>query len=388
MKNKIIILMLIFLLTGCYGYQELNEKAIVKGISIDFEKNQYVVNYMVSNANVSNGKNSETNPQTALLEGKGDTISEAVAEINLLSPKKTYIGHMLILVISDELAKNGVATPTDYFFRNTQSKKSFYFVLSKGNKAKEILSILSPLNTFPAENITENLATSDLTEGFISNITFTEFISDILSDGVDPVLNGIKMIGSSESGSKKENLESSEIKNYIKIDTLGIFKKDKLIGFASKTVSKGINILNQKSDNFQIETILNDKKVVFRFKDIKVKKEVSFDDKITFKFKVIGESEIEETNGNFNISKGKDIKLLKESLDKKLMEILTETINYSKETKADFLGLGNYIYLNHYKKWKKIKDNFDLKNIVVKLEVNNNLLRNYNTNEGTRKVHE
>ena len=130
---------------------------------------------------------------------------------------------------------------------------------------------------------------------------------------------------------------------------LYIFKKDKLIGFASKTVSKGINILNQKSDNFQIETILNDKKVVFRFKDIKVKKEVSFDDKITFKFKVIGESEIEETNGNFNISKGKDIKLLKESLDKKLMEILTETINYSKETKADFLGLGNYIYLNHYK---------------------------------------
>ena len=235
--------MLIFLLTGCYGYQELNEKAIVRGISIDFEKNQYVVNYMVSNANVSNGKNSETNPQTALLEGKGDTISEAIAEINLLSPKKTYIGHMLILVISDELAKNGVATPTDYFFRNTQSKKSFYFVLSKGNKAKEILSILSPLNTFPAENITENLATSDLTEGFISNITFTEFISDILSDGVDPVLNGIKMIGSSESGSKKENLESSEIKNYIKIDTLGIFKKDKLIGFASKTVSKGINIL-------------------------------------------------------------------------------------------------------------------------------------------------
>ena len=46
------------------------------------------------------------------------------------------------------------------------------------------------------------------------------------------------------------------------------------------------------------------KKVVFRFKDIKVKKEVSFDDKITFRFKVIGESEIEETNGNFNISKG------------------------------------------------------------------------------------
>ena len=70
------------------------------------------------------------------------------------------------------------------------------------------------------------------------------------------------------------------------------------------------------------------------------------------------------------------------------MEILTETINYSKETKADFLGLGNYIYLNHYKKWEKIKDNFDLKNIVVKLEVNNNLLRNENTNEGTRKVHE
>ena len=63
-------------------------------------------------------------------------------------------------------------------------------------------------------------------------------------------------------------------------------------------------------------------------------------------------------------------------------------INYSKETKADFLGLGNYIYLNHYKKWKKIKDNFDLKNIVVKLEVNNNLLRNENTDEGTRKVHE
>ena len=69
-------------------------------------------------------------------------------------------------------------------------------------------------------------------------------------------------------------------------------------------------------------------------------------------------------------------------------EVIWNYGNYSKETKADFLGLGNYIYLNHYKKWKKIKDNFDLKNIVVKLEVNNNLLRNENTNEGTRKVHE
>lgn len=137
MKNKIIILMLIFLLTGCYGYQELNEKAIVRGISIDFEKNQYVVNYMVSNANVSNGKNSETNPQTALLEGKGDTISEAIAEINLLSPKKTYIGHMLILVISDELAKNGVATPTDYFLEIRSQKNLFTLFYLKEIKLKK-----------------------------------------------------------------------------------------------------------------------------------------------------------------------------------------------------------------------------------------------------------
>ena len=88
MKIRYLLFLIIFLATGCWNYTELNELAIVKGVSVDFEENKYVVNYMISNASSEKGSSKESSPQTALIEGKGQTISDAISEIKLISPKK------------------------------------------------------------------------------------------------------------------------------------------------------------------------------------------------------------------------------------------------------------------------------------------------------------
>ena len=40
------------MITGCYDYEELNDRAIVSGISIDFEDDTYIVNYEIGRAHV------------------------------------------------------------------------------------------------------------------------------------------------------------------------------------------------------------------------------------------------------------------------------------------------------------------------------------------------
>ena len=104
---KKLFLLFLILLTGC-NYHELNDLAIVKGASVDLIDGEYVVNYIVN-----------SNEDKEIFEGKGKTISDAISNMNLKSPKEFYIGHMLIYIVSKDIARSGINKVIDYFFRNS-----------------------------------------------------------------------------------------------------------------------------------------------------------------------------------------------------------------------------------------------------------------------------
>ena len=68
MKRVIIIFTIIFLLSGCYNYKELNKLAIVSSVSIDKSNNEYLVG-----AQVINIKNKEdtSSSNVTVYEAKG-----------------------------------------------------------------------------------------------------------------------------------------------------------------------------------------------------------------------------------------------------------------------------------------------------------------------------
>ena len=367
--KKLIFIFLVFLLTGCYNYRELNNLAIVKGASVDIEDGQYVVTYIISNISKSQEN------MTTILEGKGSTISDAIAEMNLMSSKELYIGHMLIYVISEEVAKNGISNITDFFFRNPTSKKTFQIIISKNKKAKDILKVLSPLDSFPTDSIVKNLTTESSLSSFFVNTTLLSFLKKVKDPGIEAIASGITII----KNSKSENL--------IKIEPLAIFKNDIFLKWENEEISNGISLLLNQSSYSKITTNCEHGKVVFSMSNIKIKKSFKIKKEIDFKIKLTGNTEISEMSCNYNTQKKEDLIFLENILINKLSDILNKTIDEIKTTKIDSIGLGNYIYQNDYQNWLKIKNDY-LNNLNVEFEIIPNLLAYENSNEGTNKIND
>ena len=76
MKKIIILLIFSFFLTGCFDYQELNDRAIIVGLGVDYQNDEYVVNFEVLNSQKNSSEKSGGPNKSYLIEGKDKTFSK------------------------------------------------------------------------------------------------------------------------------------------------------------------------------------------------------------------------------------------------------------------------------------------------------------------------
>lgn len=370
--KKLIILPIILLLTGCWNYYELNNLAICTGIAIDKIDNKYEVTYLISNAKKNETSSKDGEAGTTTYNGTGETIQEAINDLQIKMPFEPYSGHLVVAVISDEIAKEGLENILDYLARDTESRNFFYILLSKNTKAKNILEIISPLQTFPSQTIAKDIETSSDNSSLIYKITYNDFIYTLLEQGINPVLNSVTILGNKEEGTDTKELTNIIPQATIKIDTLGIFKEDKLIGWATLDESKGINLLSNNVENIYIKTKCEDKYMMNHIENIKVKTNIDLDNnKVLVKIK--GKTSLIETNCKINLENPETIKTIEQNIKEELNRIINEsTYLVQKKYKTDVLGYGKIIHKKNPKKWKEIKNNWNeiFKNLKIETEIN------------------
>ena len=175
MKTKIfLILSLCFLTSGCWNYNELDDFAIATGMGIDEHEDGYKVSLVISNSQSTQGSSREGEAQTTVFTGIGNNITEAINEIDMKTPRNLYLGHMAVVVIDEEVARKDINIVLEALTRNPESAKKYHITLAKNKKAEEILKTLSPLESFPSQNIANNIVTASATQ----SITTESFISD------------------------------------------------------------------------------------------------------------------------------------------------------------------------------------------------------------------
>lgn len=92
MKKIIIMLISIFLLSGCADYVEINDLAIISGIAIDYENDLYKLTAQL----IENDKESKV----VVLTTASSSIDEAMSEISKLSNKELFISHLKVLILA------------------------------------------------------------------------------------------------------------------------------------------------------------------------------------------------------------------------------------------------------------------------------------------------
>lgn len=362
MKKLLIMLTFILFLTGCWNYRELNDYAIATGMAIDYEDGEYEVSLLFANG--SNKEDEDT--QVTVTSEKGKTIYEAIKNISLSMPKEIYISHLSVIVFSEDMAKNGLRPALDFLLRDPQSHQNFYLIVAKDTKAKDTLTILTPLADYPSQNITANIKITEKLQGRITNASFNNFVSKILQKGSNPISNSIIIVGNETEGTKKEEQENSVASAYTKLDTLGLFKNDKLVGWATMDESIGINMLLGDVEILYLNLPCNNDNLVITSTSYKIKNNIE-KDKITVNINASGM--INEVGCSVNLEDPKNIQKYEQKAEEKMKEYIKMAIDKAKSLKTDIFGYGNMIYKKYPNYFNSI-DNWDEVFPNLKIDIN------------------
>ena len=372
MKKFVLIIITLFILlisSGCYNYKEINDMAIVSSIGID--KDNKNDKYIVS-AQIMNSKESEDSEdsQITVYTKEGDTVHEALRNITLKSPRKLYGNHLSKIVLSEEVAKEGIDNILDIFNRITEVRNEFIITIVKEDKASDVLKVLTTTESIPAEYVKLSLKIADKTSGLTYATKLDEFISLYLKKGIDPVVPVLKIDKKEKKGTTINNITTTNPISKIVIEDLAVTNKGKLETYLKNEEVIGYNFLRNQIQKMIIPVKCDDENNYASISILKNKTKSSAekkDNKYIINFNINSEAIITEYNCRKDLSDEKVIKELEKDTEKKIKRYIKKSLNKQKETKGKFLGLERIIYLD-YPKYKN-------EDYSVKYNVNVNLVR-------------
>lgn len=380
MKKFVLIIITLFILlisSGCYNYKEINDMAIVSSIGID--KDNKNDKYIVS-AQIMNSKESEDSEDSQIIvyTKEGDTIHEALRNVTLESPRKLYGNHLSKIVLSEEVAKEGIDNVLDTFNRLSEVRNEFIITVVKDNKASDVLKVLTSTETIPAEYVKLSLKIADETSGLTYTTKLDEFISLYLKKGIDPVVPVLKIDKKSKKGTTIDNITTTDPMSKIVIENLAVTNKGKLETYLKSEEVIGYNFLRNQIQKMIIPVKCDDKNNYASIAILKNKTKSNTskkDNKYIINFDINSEAIITEYNCESNLKNEKVIEKLEKDTEKKINRYIKKSLDKQKETKGKFLGLERLIYLD-YPKYKNedysVKYNVKV-NLVRKGEIRNSI---------------
>ncbi len=371
MKNKLFILLAFcLLLCGCGNYRELNDLSIVTGVAIDKNDDGYRLSFLIANSQKAQTSSKEGEAQTTVYSGTGENLTAAVKAIDAKSSKQLYYGHINVVVISEEVGKDGFLKIADTLLRDPETRKQFNILQAKDSTAEEILKIVSPLETFPSQNIAELIKSNQVTQSFSAEVNYSLFVGKIVDEGSEPILPTIEINGDAEKGSKQKNIESTEPETYLKLGSLAVYREDKFLGYLTKNQSQDVNILNNNINEFMYNFKYNNDLISYTTDNIKTEINVVSPTKVEVNVKSHGF--ISEANSKLNFENSKTIDNLQKNINASIKKGLENTLKILQtDYRSDIIGFGNRIYKKYPNQWRKMENEWNEK-YFPKLDININ----------------
>lgn len=355
MKKILIIISLIFMLSGCFDYIEVDDLLIISGILIDYEDDKFkITSQLIEN---------DEKTVVKVVTTEGETIEECIAEISKLSNKDIFLSHLKVVVITDNIIKNNINF-YDYFLREPKSKMNFY-LYTVSNEDKDKIFNMNKKDDGSALFIKDMMDFNNKIFSTSTPTSFLDYMYKKLEVGLTPIYPNLTI--------KKNNDEDILYLQDIIIydDNQNKFKLDDKEGVFYNIITNNveetvINIPcneNENNDNFSLN-------IYFIKSNFKWKNEVfNIDTKITGK--------INSYSCKYDLTDNKTIEKLNNLASEYINENINNVVNIAKENKTDFIGIGNYIYKHDKNYFDFENDNWNNKLSNIKVKVNTNTTIKY-----------
>ena len=374
MKKILITLSFIFICCGCYNYKELNDLAITSAIGIDKTDDGYKVTAQVVNTQKEGtDNNSSSDPKIIIYEHTSKTVQEAVRYMVLESPKRLYPNHMQVIIISEDVAKDGILGSLDLFFRDSELQKNFYVLIAKDVSANQILKTLTPADSIVSSNIKKSLESDSSYLGITELVTYDELINTYLNPNKEISLPSVTLKGKMKGSDKIDNIEQSDSSTKVVLSQMAVFKDDKMIGYLDDKQSIALSFIKGKINNTIIKYKCNGGYVVVETTNSK--SSINVDNKGNFRIKISGDAAINEVSCDINLENDNSISKINKQVNKEIKKNVNNTIKYVKNNyNSDIFNFLDILYKNQYSLYKKIsndwyKDKFNDSKIDIDVDI-------------------
>ncbi|PKG25087.1 Ger(x)C family spore germination protein [Niallia nealsonii] len=365
MRRKFLLLLIIsscLLLCGCWDRKELSEVQLVAGMAVDLgEDAKYKITVEGLNAIELNSQTASGNAPSTVESIEGDSLAEITHQFNRYLPQSLIYSHMKVLVISEEAAKLGMLDFLDYVERNRELRDDFKILIAKG-KAEDILKITYPFKKASSLKISPQVDNLLGEWGGDPGVRINDFISDLTLEGKSAVLAAVKVNGDPEKGRTMENITKVVPDAIVEIESLGVFKGDKLKGFMDLEATRSYlwitNQLKQTAINIHCE---GDQYSAIRILQSNTNVDVKWENgKPDIHVKIKSEGLLEGTQCYKTVDSVKTYRKYEKLVNTTAAKEIKNTIQKAqKEFGSDIFGFGEIFRRQHNQQFMKVKDNWN-----------------------------
>ena len=369
MIKKLLCVIFIFFLTGCYNYQEINGLAIITAIGIDKKDDKYHVSYQVINPKSNSSSTDSNQTDFIVIESNEKELFKTARNAIKLSSRRLYGNHTSVLVISERLAKDELNKIFDYIFRDPDIRTGFYVLIAKENdnyEFNDLLKVVTPLTNNSAKSIEDSLVNTNKFIGTSSLVNFNELINMYINPNLEMIIPSIEVTGKEKNNDKSEtnkNVETTSQYNGLKLLTSGIFKGNEFKGYLTKDENLAYNFVIDNIDNTLISYNCdsnknNDNYIVNELIRSSTKIEID-EKKKKINISIDGFSELSEYTCDQDLNDDKVMKEIKNKLNNKIEKLVKDNVlSVIKNYNTDIYGFKDMIYKKNPDYFKKIKDSY------------------------------
>ncbi|PMC38106.1 Ger(x)C family spore germination protein [Bacillus sp. UMB0899] len=380
MKKLIISLLIISTLTGCSNYRDLNEVALIIAVGIDKpveqEKGYRVTFQVVNPSSFSTNSGSNAGLPQINYTIEGDTLFDAYRKSSSIIPRENVASHLSLVIISEELAKEGIYTIFDLFERGKQTRPNMPIYIARETSAEHILSLIEPVESNPSKSIISTSENNKEMYGIAEAIPMFEVIDMLSSEGKDLMLTGIRHSNDNDTTGASENLQKIN-PSVMEVDGIAVFEKDRLVQWLNGKLARTARlILSQvKSTAFPLTCGNNREEKLITITTRHNKTHLSTEVKngqILLNVRMSLKGEISEASCHLNFTDPNTLKDLEERLVKDVRSQIQEVFDMTQKQGTDIFGFGEKLSRSNPAYWKKHKhewnDLFSKAKLSVKIE--------------------
>ncbi len=339
---------LLLLLTACWNYREIDRMAIVAGVAVD---KGTTAKYEVTIELIQISHEKEARTKSRIVTAEGESIFDAARNAISVAGKKLYWSHAKVIVISQDIAEDGVAKVLDWYIRDSETRADVRLLISGEKTAGEIFTDSEQNSEIKSVTMHE-IFKNEKSLSKAPDIEIWRFINELASPGISPIAAQIKL--KEESG-----------KIIPEISGTAVFSGDEFIGFLDGEETLDMQLVQDKVKGGVLvqkeQGQEGEQRIALEIFDNKTKIEplTAENGKIAISITTKTDVAIDEIGGVDNYIEDGLREKLEQDVENALKQDLENHIErVQSEFGADIFGFGNQIYKDYPDLWKSIAEDW------------------------------